>query len=134
MAPCSVLVVDDDPTIREAVASLLRDEGYRVVTAPDGVAALRAVVRQAPSILVLDLDLPILDGRAMVQELHRRQIEVPIVIISAQRDGRRVARDLGVQCYLAKPFDLDALLTSVEQLCQAAAHPESAIVRSRSDS
>ena len=55
------------------------------------------------------------------------------MIISAQRDGRRVARDLGVQSYLAKPFDLDALLSAVEQLCQAAAQPESAIVRSRSD-
>jgi two-component system response regulator MprA len=119
MAGCSVLVVDDDPIIRDAVEWLLRDEGYQVTSAPDGVAALQAVGRQLPKILVLDLELPNLDGRAVVQELRRRHVDVAIIVISARHDGRRVARDLAAQRFLPKPFELNALLAAVEQLCRA---------------
>jgi two-component system response regulator MprA len=119
MAGCSVLVVDDDPIIRDAVEWLLRDEGYQVTSAPDGMAALQAVGRQLPKILVLDLELPYLDGRAVVQELRRRHIDVAIIVISARHDGRRVARDLAAQRFLPKPFELNALLAAVEQLCHA---------------
>jgi two-component system response regulator MprA len=120
MAGCSVLVVDDDPTIRDAVEWLLRDEGYQVISAPDGVAALEAVARQWPKVLVLDLELPNLDGRSVVQELRRQRVETALIIISAAHDGRRVASDLAAQRFLPKPFELDALLAAVAQLCHTA--------------
>ena len=105
-----VLVVDDDPDIRETVRLVLEDEGYAVEEAGDGAAAL-ALLRAAPSrpdVILLDLMMPIMNGwqfcqyRATSAALQR----VPVVLITA-RHG--VAPPAGVSEVLLKPFDLDAL-------------------------
>ncbi|MDP8923781.1 MAG: response regulator [Chloroflexota bacterium] len=110
----TVLVVDDDPDVRSMVSLVLADEGYGVVEAGNGRDALEAVRRAAPDTILLDLQMPVMDGWAFVRECRadRRCDGVPIVVMSAgQRVGEAVK--LGASDFLAKPFDLDVLLSKV---------------------
>lgn len=117
MTVCSILVVDDDPAIRELIALALVDEGYAVVTAADGATALLLVERGRPSVVLLDLSMPTLDGRGFLRGLGVRGIILPVIIVSAERDARRTAAELGVAAVLSKPFDLDKMLATVDRVC-----------------
>jgi CheY-like chemotaxis protein len=114
---CRILVVDDEETIREVVADALQLEGYPVATASNGLEALRLFDREHPSLILLDMRMPILDGWAFAKELRRRGTAVPIVVITAAQNARRWAEEIGAAAYLAKPFDLDDLIRIVERLC-----------------
>jgi CheY-like chemotaxis protein len=106
-----VLVVEDEPAIRGLVSMLLESEGYVVDSASDGQDALAKVRRQPPDALVVDLDLPILNGCDLVlacradQETRR----LPIIAVSGMI-GSHMTRDLDIQGFLPKPFSLDTLL------------------------
>jgi two-component system, chemotaxis family, chemotaxis protein CheY len=108
-----ILVVDDDPSILEAVSDLLRLEGYEVATARDGAAALAAVEEQPPSLVLLDMRMPVLDGWGFARALHQRGISLPILVMTAARDAAGWAREIGAEGYLAKPFDIGELLDAV---------------------
>jgi two-component system chemotaxis response regulator CheY len=112
-----ILVVDDDELILNTVESTLADEGYHVVTAPDGAAALDAIERQEPALILLDMKMPIMDGWAFASA-YRRQPEphAPIVVMTAAADAARRAADVGAEAYLAKPFDLADLLNVVGRM------------------
>jgi CheY-like chemotaxis protein len=117
MAVPTVLVVDDDPNIRLMLEEVLRDEGYGVRVASNGREALEKVEDEQPDLILLDLMMPVMDGRQFCQEFAPRQEtaeqRVPVLVISAERGGREEARALGVDGYLTKPFDLDDLLNEV---------------------
>jgi len=116
-----VLVVDDDPDILEAVCDILEGEGYRVARARNGREALVRVDEERPLLILLDLMMPVMDGPAFAQALHRREDhEIPIVVISADGDPQKAAA-LGARGFLAKPFDIDALLAEVASLAPAPA-------------
>jgi CheY-like chemotaxis protein len=116
----TVLVVDDEPLIREIVRALLEDEGYAVECAEDGVEAL-AVVEAAPIDLVIsDVVMPRLDGRTLAQRLRARRAALPIVLMSANRAASGIP---GI-ALMPKPFDLDDLLDAVATALAAAAHAE----------
>jgi two-component system chemotaxis response regulator CheY len=115
-----VLVVDDDPDIRELLVSVLTDDGYEAASAGDGREALATLERWPADLVVLDLMMPVMDGWTFVQECRRARwcAEVPIVVTSASHDLPRTAdqlRALGVRTCLAKPFDVDGLLALVER-------------------
>lgn len=109
-----VLIVDDEPAILAAVAPLLDAAGYSVSTATTGYAALDAVERSAPDLVVVDLGLPDLDGREVCRRLRERRT-IPIIILSARRDeGEKVAAlDAGADDYVTKPFSADEFLARV---------------------
>lgn len=112
-----VLVVDDDPDILEAICDILEVEGYRVARARNGKEALEAIDEEVPSLVLLDLMMPVMDGPTFARVLRTRPfaMEVPIVVISADGNpGRAVS--VGARGYLAKPFDIDALLAHVAAL------------------
>ena len=111
-----VLVVDDDPAIREMLSDFLVLEGYSVVTASDGLEGLRAFEKCTPSIVLLDMRMPNLDGWGFVEKLRERGIKVPILAVTASRCPRRWAEEIGADGYLAKPFDLTQLLAAVERI------------------
>ncbi|ABS26053.1 response regulator [Anaeromyxobacter sp. Fw109-5] len=117
-----VLVVDDDPDILEAICDILEGEGYRVARARHGGEALERVAAEEPAIILLDLMMPVMDGLAFAQAL--RQLpegqRIPIVVISADGNPQRAA-SIGAVGYLAKPFDIDALLAQVAQTTSACA-------------
>ncbi|HVC79414.1 MAG TPA: response regulator [Chloroflexota bacterium] len=115
----SVLVVDDDSSIRRIVAEILLMEEYEVVTAPNGAEALLAVEHERPALVLLDMRMPVLDGWGFVQGLKERHIEVPILVMTAAQDTARWAAEVGAAGHLAKPFDMSELLSAVERLCRA---------------
>ena len=109
-----VLVVDDEPQIARALRINLTARGYEVVTAHDGGSALRAAAETKPDIVVLDLGLPDLDGRTVIEGL-RGWTSIPIIVLSARTDsGEKVAAlDAGADDYVTKPFGIDELLARV---------------------
>jgi len=107
----TVLVVDDEPQIVRALRINLAARGYRVITAHDGTAALRAVAETKPDVVVLDLGLPDMDGNEVIAGL-RGWTTVPIIVLSARGDSsdKVKALDAGADDYVTKPFGMDELL------------------------
>ncbi len=109
-----ILVVDDDIQIRSILQVALEGETYVVDTASDGLIALDKIVHQQamPEVILLDLNLPRMNGLQLIEVLRQRE-EVwldSIIVLSADRDGLKQARTLGIRRCLAKPFDLEKLL------------------------
>ncbi len=101
----NVLIVDDEPQVRDIVATYLERDGFQVRTARDGEEALDAIRVQRPDAMVLDLMLPKIDGLAVLQTLREGGDDVPVIVLSAKgREHERVAGlELGADDYLAKP-------------------------------
>jgi two-component system response regulator MprA len=108
----SVLLVDDDEDIRESLAYVLQAEGYRVELASNGQEALeRLHSGPAPSVVVLDLMMPVMSGWRFLEELSALQSTVPVLVVSAAVPPKPA----GVAGCLGKPFDLDTLLAKVAE-------------------
>jgi CheY-like chemotaxis protein len=117
-----VLVVDDDALIRRTVGEILELGGYRVELAAHGKQALALVNATRPDAIVLDLMMPIMDGGAFM-EYHRADPvarHTPVLILSARGNLDGLASELGAQAVLAKPFDLQEFLDTVERLLKHA--------------
>jgi CheY-like chemotaxis protein len=112
----AILVVDDDPEIRDVVRWLLEDEGWTVETASDGRDALERATQVRPALIVLDMGLPIMSGEEVAMRLRVYYHEPPpIVVVSADgRAGEKAAR-IGAAAYLHKPFDVDELARLVRR-------------------
>ena len=111
-----ILVVDDDQTILKTVRDILQLEGYPVATASNGAEALNVVKSKRPSLVLLDMRMPILDGWGFAKRVRESGVDVPILVMTAAQDARLWADEIGAEGYLAKPFDLMELLESVERL------------------
>ena len=106
-----VLIVDDDPEIREVVTWLLQDEGLPVETATDGQRALDCATRARPALIVLDMGLPIISGEEVAVRLRAHYGEPPpIIVVSADGRAAEKAARIGARGYLHKPFDIDELV------------------------
>ena len=113
-----VLVVDDDPAVRDSLARTLRFEGHEVETAADGREALSAVAAREPDALILDVSMPVMDGLQTCQQLRADGTLVPVLMLTARDSvGDRVAGlDAGADDYLVKPFALQELLARLRSL------------------
>jgi CheY-like chemotaxis protein len=124
---CSVLVVDDDPDVREIVRVALAADGYQVTTATDGRDALDRL-RSTPHtcMIVLDLMLPAMDAtRFRSAQLRDRSLAwIPIVVLSGAENGAAQARSLGARSFVRKPVDVDALRSALRHIgCRRAQMP-----------
>ena len=114
----TILVVEDDRSLREGLAMNFRLRGYRVLTASDGDEGLRAAFDERPDLIVLDLMLPGADGLEILSELRGREVAVPVLILSARDRLQDKVRglEIGADDYLTKPFQLPELLARVEAM------------------
>jgi two-component system KDP operon response regulator KdpE len=129
-----VLVVDDEPGLRRALAINLRARGYDVDVAADGSAALAAASGQPPDVVVLDLGLPDMDGTQVIEGL-RGWTQVPIIVLSARagEPDKVVALDAGADDYVTKPFGMDELLARLRAAVRRQAPADEApVVRTAS--
>jgi CheY-like chemotaxis protein len=115
-----VLVVDDDADNRELIEECLRPNCL-VTVAENGAEALDVLGRNRRKFdaLVVDLDMPRMDGAELVRELQRREIDIPVLIISGRYDARWQARDVHA-AFMSKPFEIESLTERVEQLARGA--------------
>jgi len=114
----TVLVVDEDPSLRELLRAVLEDAGYSVRVAADGAQALDVVKTERPDAMLLDIGMPVTNGIEFVRA-YRRTLEpphAPIVISSARGDAEQVARDLDADGYVNKPFAIDDALAVLERV------------------
>jgi two-component system nitrogen regulation response regulator NtrX len=111
----TILIVDDEPAIVQTLAGILQDEGFEVLTAPDGETALTLVAEEAPDLVFLDIALPGLDGLEVLQQLHEQQPFLPVVMISAYGNVENAvkATRLGAYDFIEKPPHADKIILTV---------------------
>lgn len=121
--PFRILVVDDDQDIVRGVSVRLRAAGYEIVTACDGQAGFVAAVQNRPDAIVLDIQLPMIDGYAVLQGLLERPEtrDIPVVVLSANVADRakRRALELGARCFLGKPYNAAQLIGALQAVLSA---------------
>jgi len=117
MSDSAILVVDDDLAILDMIAELLGYEGYQVITCTSGSDALARASNNPPALILLDLMMPQMSGWQVISALRStpQTRSIPIVLLSARRDLPATAKELGVEHFLEKPFDLDELLQLIQQ-------------------
>ena len=113
-----ILIVDDHPTMREAMRLVLVDEGFSVDEAADGARALDLVASDRPDLVLLDLNI---SGPDLLEALKTSRVTsgIPVVVVTAEdEEGRRAAMQAGAEDYLTKPFSPRALVRTVEQVLE----------------
>ena len=109
----AILVVEDDYSLRNAVAEFLSFEGFDVVEAADGVEALEQLDRTRPCLVLLDLMLPGVAGQDVAYTLRERGEQTPVLVLSAARDAEHLAREIDAVGCLQKPFQVEDLLHAI---------------------
>ena len=113
----SVLVIEDEPALRRMLSFTLRDSGFEVTTAWNGLDGLEQVDARQPDVIVLDLEMPVMDGRTFFHRLRERGIDVPVLILSAY-EARKAQRELRAEASVQKPFDPDKLAQKLHALVE----------------
>ncbi len=116
--PARLLIAEDDAEIRQALVRILTYEGYDVVTANDGAAALEAVKEHQPAAILLDVMMPFVDGLEVCRRLRSQGDRTPILMLTARHEVRDQVEglDAGADDYVVKPFELEGLLARVRAL------------------
>jgi CheY-like chemotaxis protein len=110
-----ILVVDDDAALRELVSDVLEDAGYVVEVAADGEEALRVIADLPPRLLILDIQMPRVDGPALARELRSRLRDLPVIVMTARPHPEREADRCNAVAALGKPFDANDLVRMVRR-------------------
>ncbi len=120
----TILVVDDDPQMRKMLNTVLADEGYKIIECETGKSAARLSVSAKPDLVLLDLNLPDMDGKDIVKAL-REWCQVPIVVVSSRSADEDMIEllGLGADDYVVKPFNFDLLIARI------AAHLRKSVIR-----
>lgn len=110
-----VLVVDDDEATRSAERAVLTEDGFRVTEARDGAEALRQIQKDPPALIVLDIQMPGVDGPSFARELRMALRHVPLVILTGVDDPKHEADRCNAEAFLSKPFNAPELVRVVRR-------------------
>jgi two-component system OmpR family response regulator len=132
MAKTRVLIVDDEPNIRDLLATSLKFAGYEIQTAANGAQAVAAVTESEPDIILLDVMLPDMNGFSVTKKLRSSGIEAPILFLTARDDveDKITGLTVGGDDYLTKPFSLDEVVARIQAILRRTktADAESAVI------
>ena len=111
-----ILIIEDEMDLRKYLSSMLLDQGFSVVDAPDGVKGLNLIERRQPDLVVLDLGLPKVDGETVCKEIRKKYPDVPVIILTAKNETSDVVRgfNIGADDYITKPFKGEELLARIK--------------------
>lgn len=118
----SILIIDDEPDLTEALTALLEDEGFQVFVAGDGKSGLKSLYESKPNLVLLDVMMPYLDGYEVLKTIRSRPeySSIPVILMSVSKP-RPNQDDHPWQAFIAKPFDLETLLHTIKALAEAKA-------------
>lgn len=119
MTQYKILLVEDDQNQRALYEEELLDEGYAVVTAADGRAALKAVTEHAPDLVVMDINMPLMDGLDALSQMMEHDSHIPVIINSAYASYKDSFSSWSADAYIVKSSDLSELKNTIKQLLQA---------------
>lgn len=124
-----IVIVDDEAPIRRMLRIALKSEGYDVAEAENGESGLMAIARHQPDLVVLDLGLPDMDGRQVLEEL-RTWSKVPVIVLSVRSSDREkvFALDVGAQDYVTKPFSVEEFLARIRANLRDHIKPDSPVI------
>lgn len=111
-----ILIADDDPAILDATSMILEDEGYEVATTANG-STLKNLKGNCPDLLLLDIWMSGQDGRDICKAIKKDASlrHIPVIMVSANRDTEKIAKESGAEDFITKPFDIDVLLGKVQK-------------------
>ena len=112
-----ILIVDDDPLIRELIERVLGEAGFGVVMAPDGITALRLLEEVKPDLILLDVMMPGLDGNHVIHEV-REKSDLPIIMLTAKSEDKDVYQSLagGADDFIRKPFNAQEMVARIRTM------------------
>lgn len=120
----TVLVIDDDPNLRDALQLVLRDNGFNVCTAPDGEIGIARALQDRPQLIIVDMMMPKVSGFVVIEQLKQQhQLHTPIIMLTGHDNEhqRAYAEFLGADVYLTKPIRAHQLFAAIDQLCPSVA-------------
>ncbi len=125
VGPRTVLVIDDDPNVRETLQMALEDLGFRVLSAVDGEAGIARALKELPDLVIVDMMMPRASGFVVIERLKHSQLGIPVIMLTGNESGhqRAYAEFLGVDCYLNKPVRPQQLFQAVNRFCPPPAIP-----------
>jgi two-component system nitrogen regulation response regulator NtrX len=127
----SILIIDDDPSTRTLLSQVVHADGYEIRTAENGAEAVRRLVELKPCVILLDFEMPVMDGHDFREVQKRVAPDVPIICLTGAADPDQTARLVGAASVQRKPLDLDALRRTIADLCSLPhAHRHAAEVES----
>lgn len=113
-----ILICDDDEGILELLVLVLEDEGFEVIAEQNSLNIYKLIERERPDLILLDMWMPVLSGDQILKTLKKNPEtqDVPVIIISASTEGKRIADAAGANHFISKPFDVDNLVNSISGL------------------
>ena len=120
MSAKKILIIEDEPNIRELVLYNLKTNGYDCIAAEDGIMGITMVHREKPDLILLDVEMPVLDGFHTLESIRKMEtaIDVPVIFVTGRHDRFTVFHSvqLGVDGYIVKPFEKNALLKKIDEV------------------
>jgi DNA-binding NtrC family response regulator len=119
----TILICDDDEGILEMLMIVLEDTGYNIIAEQNSLNLYALIEKEQPALLLLDLWMPVLSGDQVLKHLKSSPdtSNLPVLVFSASTDGREIASRAGATNFIAKPFDIDHLLGSIDDILQKSA-------------
>lgn len=114
--PRRILIVDDDALVRASLAAVLHCEGYEVYGAEDGYAAIESAIEHQPDLVLLDLNMPNMDGWVAFLKLEEVRPLIPVIVLTARPNQYKHAVKLGVDAFMEKPLNIPVLLRAIRKL------------------